>query len=225
MLPVIGRDITEALMGHEGYLDSSYQRWTADEMAKHYLRGTKAVTILLPLAEVSREDVETLTTLKALEMTVPNSKKMLSKLELDAGRGLSIQERIDVLQKEREKIVEEEKNRRFAEKVVHQLQLLWYEQGVDGMSESEIKEMARKFGIADHETALRETGVCYYPQDNRWRFLLLERRQESDLDGRKKYQSQFVKKASKKEIQELVEQGFEIKYEMADELLLTRTLS
>jgi integrase len=64
MLPILGRDITEALMGHKLFLDYSYRRYTREEMAEFYKKGMKAVTILTPPPEVSREEVE-----KMMELT------------------------------------------------------------------------------------------------------------------------------------------------------------
>jgi integrase len=42
---VIPQDIVEVLMGHEGYLSSSYIRYTEEELAEYYLQGMSAVTV------------------------------------------------------------------------------------------------------------------------------------------------------------------------------------
>jgi integrase len=48
MLSVLGREITEALMGHRQYLDLAYRRFTEDQLREFYLKGMNAVTILQP---------------------------------------------------------------------------------------------------------------------------------------------------------------------------------
>jgi len=64
MAPILGREVTEALMGHKVYLDAAYRRFTVDELAEHYLRGMDAVTITKARA-VRMEDIEEVATIKA----------------------------------------------------------------------------------------------------------------------------------------------------------------
>jgi integrase len=45
LVSVIGREVTEALMGHKQFLDSSYRRFTLDELAAEYLKGMDALSI------------------------------------------------------------------------------------------------------------------------------------------------------------------------------------
>jgi integrase len=69
MAPILGREITEALMGHKVYLDAAYRRFTIDELAEHYLRGMDAVTITKTKA-IEREDIEEIATIKAAQMVL-----------------------------------------------------------------------------------------------------------------------------------------------------------
>jgi len=46
LLPILGREIVEALMGHKQFLDSAYRRFTVEQLAEHYLKGMKHLTIL-----------------------------------------------------------------------------------------------------------------------------------------------------------------------------------
>ena len=48
MLGVLGREMTEALMGHRQFLDSAYRRYTQEDLGQAYLRAMSAVTALLP---------------------------------------------------------------------------------------------------------------------------------------------------------------------------------
>ena len=48
MLGVLGREITEALMGHRQFLDSAYRRYTKEELAQYYVKGMPSVTALMP---------------------------------------------------------------------------------------------------------------------------------------------------------------------------------
>lgn len=57
MIPTVGREITEALMGHKQFYDSAYRRFAEDQMREHYLKGMKAVTILAPQQVVQPLDV------------------------------------------------------------------------------------------------------------------------------------------------------------------------
>jgi hypothetical protein len=69
MVPILGREITEALMRHKVYLDSAYRRFTVDEPAEHYLRGMDAVTVTKARA-VRMEDMEEVATIKAVHMVL-----------------------------------------------------------------------------------------------------------------------------------------------------------
>lgn len=44
----IPRDIVEALMGHSGYLDEAYRRFTKKQRAEYYKKGEHLLTIQIP---------------------------------------------------------------------------------------------------------------------------------------------------------------------------------
>lgn len=46
MLPALGRELTEALMGHKVYLDLAYRRFTIEQLGRHYLKAMKNITIM-----------------------------------------------------------------------------------------------------------------------------------------------------------------------------------
>jgi len=92
MVPILGREITEALMGHKGYLDAAYRRFTIDELAEHYLKGMDAITITKTKA-IRREDVEEIATIKAVQMVF-----QLQGYDVDAEKlkGAIIKKRIEL---------------------------------------------------------------------------------------------------------------------------------
>lgn len=47
LVPVLGREVVEALMGHKAFLDSSYRRFTMDQMVEYYLKGMDEVTAMM----------------------------------------------------------------------------------------------------------------------------------------------------------------------------------
>lgn len=47
LVPSLGREVVEALMGHKRFLDAAYQRFTPEQMGEFYLKGMNAVTIML----------------------------------------------------------------------------------------------------------------------------------------------------------------------------------
>lgn len=58
MIRAVGRELAEAFLGHKLFQDTSYLRLTEDDLAKEYLKGMSAVTILIPSPEISREEIE-----------------------------------------------------------------------------------------------------------------------------------------------------------------------
>lgn len=46
LLPVLGREVVEALMGHRQFLDSAYRRFTLEQLGEYYLKGMRNLTIL-----------------------------------------------------------------------------------------------------------------------------------------------------------------------------------
>jgi integrase len=47
LVPVLGREVVEALMGHKAFLDSSYRRFTMEQMAEYYLKGMDDLTAMM----------------------------------------------------------------------------------------------------------------------------------------------------------------------------------
>lgn len=58
LIPVLGREIVEALMGHKAFLDSSYRRFTEKQMGEFYLKGMNAVTVMLKRESVNEREVK-----------------------------------------------------------------------------------------------------------------------------------------------------------------------
>ncbi len=58
MATLIPVDVTEALMGHEGYLTDVYRRYSQEDLAKFYLQGESALLIFTEAEEVSKLCVE-----------------------------------------------------------------------------------------------------------------------------------------------------------------------
>jgi integrase len=55
---VIPVDVTEALMGHEGYLTEVYRRYSVEDLAEFYKKGEHSLTVFGNGAEVSKLKVE-----------------------------------------------------------------------------------------------------------------------------------------------------------------------
>lgn len=58
LVPVLGRDVVEALMGHKAFLDSSYRRFTEKQMGEFYLKGMNAVTVMMKKESVDEQGVK-----------------------------------------------------------------------------------------------------------------------------------------------------------------------
>jgi len=54
MATVIPVDVTEALMGHEGYLTEVYRRYSMEDLAKFYKQGEHALLVFTEAAEVGK---------------------------------------------------------------------------------------------------------------------------------------------------------------------------
>ena len=54
MATVIPVDVTEALMGHEGYLTEVYRRYSLEDLAKFYKQGEHTLLIFAEAGEVSK---------------------------------------------------------------------------------------------------------------------------------------------------------------------------
>jgi integrase len=57
LVPALGREVVEALMGHKNFLDASYRRFTMDQMAEQYLKGMGEVTVMLKSPVVSQDRI------------------------------------------------------------------------------------------------------------------------------------------------------------------------
>lgn len=51
---VIPVDVTEALMGHEGYLTEVYRRYSEEDLAKFYLEGEPAILVFTEAGEINK---------------------------------------------------------------------------------------------------------------------------------------------------------------------------
>jgi hypothetical protein len=60
MATVIPVDVTEALMGHEGYLTEVYRRYAPEDLAKFYKQGEYSLLIFTEAVEVNklRQEIE-----------------------------------------------------------------------------------------------------------------------------------------------------------------------
>jgi integrase len=58
LVPVLGREVVEALMGHKAFLDSSYRRFTEKQMGEFYLKGINAVTVMMKKESVNEKEVK-----------------------------------------------------------------------------------------------------------------------------------------------------------------------
>ena len=114
MLAVLGREITEALMGHKEYLDAAYRRYTLEELGKHYLEGMDAVTVMANRS-VSRDEVEKRVELENYKFYISNSElgesveKTLALAVREKGRKLSLEEECGLFKAEYETLKEQER--------------------------------------------------------------------------------------------------------------------
>ena len=105
MLAILGRELTEALMGHKEYLDSAYRRYTVDELAKQYLKGMDAVTVL-STKPVSREEMDKQIELGNYKFYIANSslgespERILRRAENEKGRTLVLEEQLSLFKSE-----------------------------------------------------------------------------------------------------------------------------
>lgn len=90
MATVIPVDVTEALMGHEGYLTEVYRRYSTEDLAKFYLQGESALLIFTEAEEVGRLRAEVEERNKQLQTLVNGLtgenlelKSRMSKIELE----------------------------------------------------------------------------------------------------------------------------------------------
>jgi DNA repair exonuclease SbcCD ATPase subunit len=58
MATVIPVDVTEALMGHEGYLTEVYRRYSLEDLAKYYKQGEHTLLVFAQAEEISKLKLE-----------------------------------------------------------------------------------------------------------------------------------------------------------------------
>ena len=66
--------IVEKLMGHEGYLSSAYDRYSVEDLAKHYKEGMEQVTVFSTVLDQSEE-------LEKLKEQIEQQKEQIEELE------------------------------------------------------------------------------------------------------------------------------------------------
>jgi integrase len=109
----IERGLVEAWMGHKYGLDESYLRVPEEEQGKFYLKAEPRLTIMSEGGEVSREDVEKIAEyhrwLGAFTTLYirygKTGEDIIKEVEERIGRQLTIEEKIEVLKREWEKIM------------------------------------------------------------------------------------------------------------------------
>jgi integrase len=72
-----GVDVTEALMGHEGYLTGAYRRYSTNELAESYKRGMYALNIFETQPDLSDVHSE----LKEKDGQIKNMQDLIEKME------------------------------------------------------------------------------------------------------------------------------------------------
>ncbi len=99
LVPVLGREITEALMGHKQFLDSAYRRFTESQLGEHYLKAMHTVTILDSKPSMQPTDVK----LEVLKMLMKqqglNPDEFLIQKRIEFARDLKPEEQIKILSK------------------------------------------------------------------------------------------------------------------------------
>jgi integrase len=57
LVPALGREVVEALMGHKMFLDLSYRRFTMDQLAEQYLKGMHEVTVMIVSPTIAQDQL------------------------------------------------------------------------------------------------------------------------------------------------------------------------
>ena len=99
MVPILGREITEALMGHKAFYDSAYRRFTESQLGEYYLKGMHAVTIIDSKQSIKPTDVQTEVLKTLIRQQGLDPDDLLTKKRVELGRELIPEERIDLLSK------------------------------------------------------------------------------------------------------------------------------
>jgi integrase len=110
----IERGVVEAWMGHKYGLDESYLRVPEEEQAKLYLKAEPRLTIMSE-GEISREEVEKIAELyrwlgnydAGSWLTSKSGEEIIKEAEKRVGRELTIEEKIEVLKRTWNELIEE----------------------------------------------------------------------------------------------------------------------
>ncbi|MGH9921171.1 MAG: tyrosine-type recombinase/integrase [Nitrososphaerales archaeon] len=99
MIAVLGREMTEALIGHKQFLDSAYRRFTESQLGEHYLKAMHAVTILDSKPTIQPTDVK-LEVLKTLmKQQGLNPDEFLIQKRIEFAREVAPEEQVEILSK------------------------------------------------------------------------------------------------------------------------------
>ncbi len=99
MVPILGREITEALMGHKAFYDSAYRRFTESQLGEYYRRGMHAVTILDSKQSMQPTDIEIEVLKTLMKQQGLNPDEFLIQKRIEFARELKPEEQIEILSK------------------------------------------------------------------------------------------------------------------------------
>jgi len=111
MATLIPVDVTEALMGHEGYLTDVYRRYSQEDLAKFYLKGESSLTLFSDAKEVTKLRVEIEEKNKTLQNIVNGVTAENMELKIQQKKNVEeldmVVERMGKLENELKKLIEE----------------------------------------------------------------------------------------------------------------------
>lgn len=105
MLAVLGRETTEALMGHHEYLDSAYRRYTLEELGGQYLKAMDTVSVMSSRS-VNREEMNKEIQLANYKFYIENSRtgdsprEIMLEAERTKGTRLTVDEQLVLFRRE-----------------------------------------------------------------------------------------------------------------------------
>lgn len=100
MVPILGREITEALMGHKAFYDSAYRRFTESQLGEQYLKGMHVVSILDSKQAMQPIDVRLEVVKEILRQQGLNPDEFTIQKRIEFAREITSEEQIDLLSKE-----------------------------------------------------------------------------------------------------------------------------
>lgn len=108
LVPILGREVVEALMGHKEFLDASYRRFTEDQMRAFYLKGMNAVTVMMPHGDPEKiKQDAALEAMRAVATTFGiDPMKVRVEKEKEAGREITAEEEMELIKVEVKKLRE-----------------------------------------------------------------------------------------------------------------------